>query len=280
MARTPGSLAARPLRRAAAMIAGVAALTAVAGCAMSTPADLTPGVDPGLPSMSATNDPSPGARSDAGASQADAASPSGSDGGLKGLAHDAGPDAAQAAPPPPPPPTAPKPAIGEVLITEVMYAPLTPEPTTEWFELHSLASSDRALTGLTIKDGSGRMQTIAANVVLAPGAYVVLARTTAGAISAKVPAGVIAYEYGAGLSNTAGVLLTNGATGGLALLDGSVTLASAPYGGWFSQPGGHSVQLKVLDASAAAAKASWCLSASTWAAGSDLGTPGAPGDCP
>jgi hypothetical protein len=241
---------------------------------MSAPADLTPGVDPGLPTVSATNDPSPGASNsgkDGGASQVDAAPPSGgADGGLKGLSQDAAPTA----------PTAPRPAVGEVLITEVMYAPLTPEPTTEWFELHSLASTPRSLTGLTIRDGSGRTQTIAPSVILAPGAYVVLARTTAGAISAKVPAGVIAYEYGAGLSNTAGVLLTNGATGGLALLDGSVTLASAPYGGWFSQPGGHSVQLKVLDASAAAAKASWCLSASTWAAGSDLGTPGAAGDCP
>jgi hypothetical protein len=244
---------------------------------MSAPADLTPGVDPGLPSMSATNDPSPGARSDAGASQADAASPSGPDGGQKGLSQDAGVDAASAAPTPP---TAPRPAVGEVLITEVMYAPLTPEPTTEWFELHSLASSDRTLTGLTIKDGSGRTQTIAPSVILAPGAYVVLARTTAGAISAKVPAGAIVYEYGAGLPNTAGVLLTNGATGGLALLDGAVTLASAPYGGWFTQSGGHSVQLKVLDPSVAAAKASWCLSANTWAAGSDQGTPGAAGDCP
>jgi hypothetical protein len=273
MARTPGSLAARSLRRAAAMIGG-AAFAAVAGCAMSTPADLTPGVDPGLPSVSATNDPSPGTGgggNDGGASKPDAASPTGSDAGVKGLAPDAGVDAA---------PSAPRPAVGEVLITEVMYAPLTPEPTTEWFELHSLASSDRALTGLTIKDGSGRTQTIAPNVILAPGAYVVLARTTAGAISAKVPAGVIAYEYGAGLPNTAGVLLTNGATGGLALLDGAVTLASAPYGGWFSQSGGHSVQLKVLDATVAAAKASWCLSANTWVAGSDLGTPGAPGDCP
>jgi hypothetical protein len=271
MSRTPGSLAAV---LAAAMIVGVAAFTSVAGCAMSTPADLTPSVDPGLPSMSATNDPSPGA---GGGSQTDAASPTGSDGGLKGLSQDAGVDAA---PPALSPPTAPRPAVGEVLITEVMYAPLTPEPTTEWFELHSLAPTARTLTGLTIRDGSGRTQTIAPSVTLAPGAYVVLARTTAGAISAKVPASVIAYEYGAGLPSTAGVLLTNGATGGLALLDGAVTLASAPYGGWFTQSGGHSVQLKALDASVAAAKASWCLSANTWAVGSDLGTPGAAGDCP
>jgi hypothetical protein len=278
MSRTPDLLAAGSSRRAAAMIVGVAAFAGVFGCAMSAPADLTPGVDPGLPTVSATNDPSPGASNgsnDGGASQVDAAPPSGgSDGGLKGLSQDAGVDAA------PPAPSAPRPAVGEVLITEVMYAPLTPEPTTEWFELHSLASSPRSLTGLTIKDGSGRTQTIAPNVVLAPGAYVVLARTTAGAISAKVPAGVIAYEYGAGLPNTAGVLLTNGATGGLALLDGAVTLASAPYGGWFTQSGGHSVQLKVVDASVAGAKASWCLSANTWAVGSDQGTPGAPGDCP
>jgi hypothetical protein len=275
MSRTNGSLAAV---LAAAMIVGVAAFTSVAGCAMSTPADLTPGVDPGLPSMSA-NDPSPamGGGADGGGSQTDAAPPTGSDGGLKGLSQDGGVDAA---PPALPPPTAPRPAVGEVLITEVMYAPLTPEPTTEWFELHSLATGARTLTGLTIKDGSGRTQTIAPSLTIAPGAYVVLARTTAGAISAKVPAGAIVYEYGAGLPNTAGVLLTNGATGGLALLDGAVTLASAPYGGWFTQSGGHSVQLKVLDATVAAAKASWCLSANTWAVGSDLGTPGAAGDCP
>ena len=174
----------------------------------------------------------------------------------------------------------PKPSPGEVLITEVMYATFAPEPASEWIELHSIATSVRTLSGLTLKDGGGRTHVIGAGLTIAPGAYVVLARNKAAAIAAKVPASAIVYEYGTGLPDNAGILLTNGATGAVSLLNGAATIASAPYGGWFSQSGGSSVQLQVLDPAQATAKASWCLSLNAWTTGSEKGTPGAADDCP
>ena len=137
-----------------------------------------------------------------------------------------------------------------------------------------------SLAGLAIKDGSGRTHPIGAGLTIAPGAYVVLARDKAAAIAAKVPAAAIVYEYGTGLPDNAGILLTNGATGGVSLVDGATNIAVAPYGGWYSQSGGSSVQLKVLDPALTATKASWCLSLTAWTTGSEKGTPGAAGNCP
>ena len=128
-----------------------------------------------------------------------------------------------------------------------MYATFEPEPARRVVRAAQHGDVERTLSGLTIKDGSGRTHTIAAGLTIAPGAYVVLARNKAAAITAKVPAAAIVYEYGTGLPDNAGILLTNGATGGVSLLNGATTVAAAPYGGWYSQSGGSSVQLKVLD---------------------------------
>jgi hypothetical protein len=254
------------------------ALIAGLGCAMSAPADLTPEVDPTLPGVEVGNDPKP-APGSKGSDTADSGSSGGSTSKDSGATPSVAPDAAPA-PTPTPSPSVAKPSAGEVLISEVMYDTFGTEPASEWIELHSKASGVRALTGLTLKDGGGRTHVIGAGITIAPGAYVVLARNKAGAISAKVPATSIAYDYGTGLPDNAGVILANGTTGGVSLLDGTATIASAPYGGWFSQSGGSSAQLHVLDASSATSKASWCLSLNPWTAGSDKGTPGAADDCP
>jgi hypothetical protein len=245
-----------------------------AGCAMSERADLEPSVDPNLPSVDASygSAPAPGRRSEPEPEDSGAGSNnSGEDSGGKIT----GPDASVDAGPPPPP----KPSAGEVVISEVMYDTFGTEPASEWIELHNKASGVRALSGLTIKDGGGRVHVIGPGLTIAPGAYVVLARTKSGAIAAKVPASVIVYEYGTGLPDNGGVLLANGTTGGVSLLSGSVAIADAPYGGWFSQSGGSSVQLHAM-AGVTSSKASWCLSLYVWAAGSDKGTPGAAEDCP
>jgi hypothetical protein len=180
------------------------------------------------------------------------------------------------------PPAAPKPAAGEVLVTEVMYNPSGTEPDAEWIEVYNAASGPRTLTGLVLRDGGGRTHTIGGSVVLAAGRYAVLARSTAAATAAKVPASAIVYEYGAGQQPQAGILLANGATGAIALLNGSATIATATYGSFFGSQAvtGRSVQLKVLTASAATNAASWCLSSTVWATGADRGTPGAGSDCP
>lgn len=248
---------------------------------MSSPADLTPDLDPSLPGVDAGSNPVP-TQGQLGAGGTDSGtdttgSSGGTDSGAKSaFAGDAagGVDAAPAAP------AVPKPAAGEVLITEVMYSTFTPEPASEWIEIYSKAASVRSLSGLTLKDGGGRTHVIAAGLTIAPGAYVILSRDKTAAVSAKVPASAIVYEYGTGLPDNAGIVLANGATGGIALLDGATTLVSVPYGPWFSQSGGSSIQLKALGSAQESASAGWCLSLNTWTSGSAKGTPGAASDCP
>lgn len=227
---------------------------------MSPRAELVAQLDPNLPAIDAGFDPRPAPGADAGSS---GDPPDGS-------THNplASEDAAADA----------QPAAGEVLITEVMYAPITPEPQTEWIEVYSVATSSRSLAGLTLRDGAGRMHVIVAPLTIAPNTWVVLARNRAAAVAAKVPAAAIVYEYGAGLADTVGILLANGVTGGISLVSGAAVIASAPYGGWFTGSG-RSAQLKVLDPSLTAGKASWCQSAVAWSLGSEKGTPGSACDC-
>ncbi|HVJ88838.1 MAG TPA: lamin tail domain-containing protein, partial [Labilithrix sp.] len=183
------------------------------------------------------------------------------------------PDGAAAGP-------AAKPTQGEVLITELMFDPVGSEPANEWFELHNKANGPRTLTGLTIVDGGDRTHVIGAGVTIAAGAYVVFVRDKSAALAAKIPAAAIAYEYGAGLSDSAGILLANGATGSLRLRNGATTIAQASYGGWFSQVSGSSIQLETLTYAAGSQSAQWCVSVHNWANGAQKGSPGAPSNCP
>ncbi|MDB4941127.1 MAG: Hemolysin-type calcium-binding region [Labilithrix sp.] len=256
----------------------VGAVAAVAACATSPASDLTPDLDPSLPGIDAgASTPSPGMP---GGGPADAApGEEGFTDGDTGAVTPPGTDAASGVDAAPPGPVTPKPTASELLVTEVMFDPTGAEPASEWIELHSLATSARSLGGLTLKDGAGRVHVIAGALTIAPNAWVVLARSRTTATGLQVPAAAIVYEYGAGLGDGAGIQLANGATGAISILNGATVIASAPYGGWFTGSGA-SVQLKVLTSSAAGSKASWCASSTAWAAGADLGTPGAPNDCP
>ena len=249
MARTSGAVAVS----SAALIVGAG--LSVFGCAMSAPPDLGGGeVDTNLPGLDAGNSPVPSMPDpDASAAPEDSA--------------DSGPRQ----------PT--KPAAGDVLISEIMYTTSGPEPASEWIELHSVASAERNLAGLVLKDGSNRTHVIVGPLTIAANAWVVLARNKAAAITAKVPAASIVYEYGTGLGDSAGILLANGATGAITLLSGATVINAAPYGGWFSTSGS-SVQLKVLDGAQSGAKGSWCLSATPWSSGAEKGSPGATNNCP
>ena len=265
---------------AALLVAGTSSILAVTafGCAMSAPADLTPDLDPSLPGLDAASDPHPAPGSQNATPQDGGSSGNTpTDSGAKALAPDSGSPTGPVDSGPPPPA---KPGAGEVLITEIMYTTTTPEPASEWIELYNAATTARSLGGLVLKDGGGRTHLISQAVVIAPGAYIVLARSKAGSIAAKVPSAAIAYEYGTGLGDSAGILLANGATGGISLMNGVTTVADAPYGGWFTQSGGDSIQLKLTDGTQQSVKAGWCLSATTWTSGSDKGTPGTPSNCP
>jgi len=261
----------------ASLSVGAFGVGALSGCAVSSPPDITPVFDPNLPGVDAAFDPSPAEGGQQTSGKPDASSKA--DGAVP---VDAGttPTVKTDASVVDATPGIPRPAPGEVLITEVMYDTFGTEPDSEWIELHSKASAVRTLAGLTLKDSSGRTHAVGAGLTIAPGAYLLLARSKTAAVAARVPAAVIAYEYGSDLPSNAGVLLTNGGTAGVSLLDGSVVITSAIYGGWFSQSGGSSVQLKLLDGALSTSKASWCLSLHAWTTGSEKGTPGAAEDCP
>jgi hypothetical protein len=270
-----GALSASSLAVSVAFVA----LSAGVGCAVGENGDITVDfgpTEPNGPAADAAYEPRPAQSQSA---SIDGGSSSGSSGGTKSPAP-SGAATGGATPPVTPAPAAPKPTPGEVLITEVMFDPSTPEPLGEWIEVHNTASSARSLSGLSLYDGAGRAHVIAAGVQIAGGAYKLLVRNQAGAIAAKVPAAAILYDYGAGLDDASGVLLTNGTTGAVRLRDGATEIAQAVYGGWFATPTGKSVQLGTTTYAASQAKAGWCLSSVAWATGADKGTPGAAEDCP
>jgi hypothetical protein len=257
---------------------------AFVACAQSEAPDLTPYVDPTLPTVGSDRDPTPGKSSSTSGSSGDKTGETGNTGetgetsGSSGTSgnttqsKDAGPPASN--------PSVPKPTQGEVLISEVMYDSLGSEPSTEWIEIRNTTSSARSLSGLVLVDGANRTHTIGANITIPAGAYKLLVRDQNAAVGAKVPASAILYAYGTGLADNVGIQLANASTGAVYLKDGSTIIARADYGGWFTQSGGASIQLKSSDYAASGSSSSWCLSASTWAAGSEKGTPGAACDCP
>lgn len=172
------------------------------------------------------------------------------------------------------------PLPGEVLISEIMFDPTGSEPAGEWFELASRATVTRRLDGLTLKDGAGREHTIAlAKLEIKPNQNLVFVRTRAAALTSQIPTAAIAYEYGASAAASEGIVLANGTSGGLALLDRSTVISSAPYGSWNPSASGRSIQRKRLDPGTTTSGAAWCISATRWAS-TDFGTPGSNNDCP
>ncbi len=208
----------------------------------------------------------------------DSATDAGSDSG-KPDASDAGGDDADSGNP-----TAPKPLQGEVVISEVMYNPSGTETAEEWIEIHNTTASPKLLSGLVLKDGASPVHshTIRPGLVIAGGAYVVLAASQTGAIAAKVPAAAIVYDYNTASPTADKLVLGNSNSGSIVLLDGTTEIARAKYGplGLGNAVNGQSIQLKTLTYAGAAQAASWCKSGNAWATDSDQGTPGAASDCP
>ena len=276
----------RSIRRIARYAsASVVSTVLVWGCAQGDSGDIVPDISASTPELDASWSPSPNTPSEKVPAKEKADSDSEGTDPPPDDEDDQGPPPTAVEPDaggstPTNPPSGPKPTQGEVLITEVMYDPTSNEPATEWIELHNKASGARTLSGLTIVDGGDRTHVIGAGVTIGAGAYVVLVRSKSAAASAKVPSAAIVYEYGAGLPSNAGIQLANAGTGGVWLRDGSNTIAQAKYGGWYSQSGGSSVQLKTLTYPASAQSSNWCVAGSAWTTGSDKGTPGAPSDCP
>lgn len=182
----------------------------------------------------------------------------------------------------PPPPDAsdssfPRLSVGDLLITEVMFNPSGPEPTAEWIELFNPGAVARSLLGLTLFDSAGRTHTISSNVMVAPGAYVVLARKTT---DTGVPAAKVVYEYGLGVAAGTGIQLTNSNTGFVSLRDGATVVSESKYGAFGVGGEGATAQLKVVTYAGSQVAQNWCTSSKPWSGGADKGTPGEPSDCP
>jgi hypothetical protein len=171
--------------------------------------------------------------------------------------------------------------LGDLLITEVMFAPSGPSPASEWFEIYNSADSPTLLSGLTIVDGSMHTHTISASppVVAAASSYVVLVRDRATALANGISPDAIAYEYGTGLASDQGIQLDDGPTGAISLWSGDIELGAVPYGTWDVAAFGQSIELGTLQLVGSDADQEWCFAESPWAPGSDDGTPGAPNDC-
>ncbi|MEZ4266569.1 MAG: lamin tail domain-containing protein [Myxococcota bacterium] len=156
--------------------------------------------------------------------------------------------------------------VGDLVITEIMHRPNAVfENLGEWFEVQSVATEPVNLAGLVVRDLGVDSFTIATDLVVAPGKFVVLGRD---ADSTKNGGLTVNYAYGTKMSLASGdelLIARDGVT--IDLVD------------WDSKPGfpnklGASLNLDPgKDAASNDLGASWCLSKSPYGAG-DFGTPG------
>lgn len=165
------------------------------------------------------------------------------------------------------------PRAGDLMLSEILFDPSGPDPDGEWFELANMSNETLELRGIELRDGAARKHVVASSVLVAPHGYAVFVRSPA---SSGVPASVIAYDYGVGLSSSSGILLANGSTGAIQVSLGGVLLSRAAYG-TFSQstPNGSSLQARPVGVGGVAVT----LSNDAFCSSSSL-TPGAASACP
>lgn len=161
---------------------------------------------------------------------------------------------------------------GKVVITEILMDPAaTGDTAGEWFELYNAGSGPVNLNGWRLADAGTNKHTIASDVFIPPGGYVVIGRTTDVSANGGAP---VAYGYG-------GVFdLANG-DDEIMLYDAANNLVDeVAYDSSWSRPVGGSISLKSpgLDNSVAA---NWCEEPAAWSTSAgDKGTPGAKAGCP
>lgn len=173
----------------------------------------------------------------------------------------------------------PQAAAGDIVISELLFDPTGAEPDSEWIEIGCRAPSARTLRGLTLEDGAGRTHVIASDVIVSPGKFVVLARSRAAVTAQGVAAADIGYEYGAGASASAGVILANGSSGAISILVGSTPLVRVPYGAFtLTSAPGTTLEIRSTAVPGVAVSADYCVS--TTPVGTGFGTPGRAPVCP
>ncbi|MFT7578751.1 MAG: hypothetical protein ACI9MR_000409 [Myxococcota bacterium] len=167
-------------------------------------------------------------------------------------------------------------AVGDVAITEIMAAPVVvADQVGEWFEITSLASDPVNLRGVTVRDQGASTFDIDADLVIAPGAWVVLARNG----DMSVNGGVSADFVYAGMQ-----LVTSGVDAVILELE-TTTLDAVTWDTTWAFFDGASLSLEAdaVDTNAAVSNddaSRWCPSNTLYGDG-DRGTPGAVNDaCP
>jgi Lamin Tail Domain len=151
---------------------------------------------------------------------------------------------------------------GDLVITEVLPDPKTIDDTRgEWFELHNPTATAFDLSGCAVVDRSGTPHPVSETLVLEPGAYVSVARSTEVGF---VPDVVLSFS----LTNTAGqiALSCQGVEIDRVVFDASAKFPLAPGASSALDP----AHLSAADNDLASA---WCLATTSY--GAELGTPGA-----
>ncbi|HLF33311.1 MAG TPA: DUF4493 domain-containing protein [Cyclobacteriaceae bacterium] len=164
-------------------------------------------------------------------------------------------------------------AYGKILVTEIMYDPVSMADTYgEWFELYNASADSLDLYQLVIKRGTANTHIITDHIILPPESFIALAKTD------SVCAIVNQYVYGGSITlpNAGDVLsILNYGTDGT---DGTV-ISSVDYTTGFPGGTGSSISLDPLHFQVDEARvgSNWCLSVSQFSTG-DFGTPGAYND--
>jgi len=161
-----------------------------------------------------------------------------------------------AAPAPPPPSTA-----GQVVITEIMLNPeALRDDEGEWLELYNPSTNATFdLRGCALDDGAAKPHPIASSLLLAPKAFVTVARSAKVAFHADA---LLSFSF----ANTADRV---------GLVCDGVEIDRVAYDGAFPLVAGASLSLDpgAMDASDNDRAEAWCAARTSY--GADLGTPGA-----
>lgn len=167
-------------------------------------------------------------------------------------------------PEPDPDPTPEAPAVGEVVITEIMANPdVRADSVAEWFEVLNRSEHAVNLSGCLVGDDDGLTHPIDSDLVIQPGDYAVLART-------GEPGFEVDFVYGSGyyIANRADEIIIS---------CGNNVIDRVAYTGRVRKGQSFSLPPEALDATSNDDMTAWCYGIESYSSlgdKTDLGTPG------
>lgn len=157
-------------------------------------------------------------------------------------------------------------AVGDLIITEIMYNPSGTEPAAEWFEVCNTTASDIDMDGFEIGDAGATNHLISGTVVVPANGCIVISHTDVTVCGGASSA----YQHGAFSLSQSGdevEIICNGLSIDLVAYDGG--------GSFPSEGNGESIKFDSSvsqDPTTNDDGSNWCLS--TTVCGTDFGTPG------